>query len=132
MRYVGIDYGACRIGVARSDAAGRMAFPLRAIAYRARKEAIAALKTICDAEITAVVVGLPMGLDGQETDETREVRRFVADLAHAIALPIYLENEMLTSRMARDAGMAGGAIDASAAAIVLQSYLDKNPMSELQ
>lgn len=126
MRYVGIDYGARRIGVAQSDADGKMAFPLRTIEYRARESAMTGIKKICDGQVAAIIVGLPIGLDGKETDETREVRAFAADLRQEIALPIYFENEMLTSRMAYGAGMRGNAIDASSAAIILQSYLDKN------
>ena len=122
---MGIDYGARRIGVARSVSDGAIAFPLRTIECRVRKEAIAEIKKICDAEVATLIIGLPIGLDGKETDETREVRGFAADLAQALALPIYFENEMLTSRMARDAGMTGGHIDAASAAIILQSYLDK-------
>ncbi len=131
MRHLGIDYGGRRIGVARSDENGAMAFPLRTIEYRLRKDAIAEIKKICDNDrIAAVVMGLPVGLDGQETDETREALGFAADLAQAIARPIYFENEMLTSRIARDAGMTGGHIDAASAAIILQSYLDKLQRSE--
>ena len=126
MRYLGIDYGGARIGIAWSDEEETMAFPLRTIEYRVRKDAIAVLKKICGSEIAAVVIGLPIGLDGKDTDETREVRQFAADLAEAIAAPIYFENEMLTSRMAYDAGMRRGAIDAASAAIILQSYLDKH------
>lgn len=123
---MGIDYGGRRIGVAYSDEAGHMAFPVRTIEYRARAGAIAELKKICADGIRAVVIGLPVGLDGKETSETAEVRRFAAELAQAIAPPIYFENEMLTSRMAYGAGMRGNDIDASSAAIILQSYLDKN------
>jgi len=132
MRYVGIDYGGRRIGVAQSDADGAMAFPLRTIEYCVRKDAIAALKEICGVEIAALIVGLPIGLDGKETDETREVRQFAADIAKAVASPIYFENEMLTSRMARTAGMRGGDIDASSAAIILQSYLDKHQEARIK
>lgn len=125
MRYIGIDYGARRIGVARSDEEGKIAFPLRTIEYRARKNAIAALKKICDAQIKAIVIGLPIGLDGKETDETAVVRRFAADLGALVGQLIYFENEMLTSRVARHAGMTGGHIDAASAAIILQSYLER-------
>lgn len=125
MRYLGIDYGGRRMGVARSDTEERIAFPERTIEYRARKEAIAELKKICDTGIAAIVIGLPIGLDGKETDETAEVRAFATDLAYAIHVPIYFENEMLTSRMAAAAGMTGGHLDASSAAIILQSHLDK-------
>ncbi|MFY9462739.1 MAG: Holliday junction resolvase RuvX [Candidatus Sungiibacteriota bacterium] len=129
---MGIDYGARRIGVARSDENGMIAFPLRTIEYRVRKDAIAALRKICDDGIEAIVMGLPIGLDGKETDETEEVRQFAADLAKAVTPPIYFENEMLTSRMAYDAGMRGGDIDASSAAIILQSYLDRNQNDKIQ
>ena len=130
MRYVGIDYGARRIGVAQSDEGGAMAFPLRTIEYRTRENAIDEIRKICDTEIGALVVGLPIGLDGKDTDETREMRGFATELAQSIALPIYFENEIFTSRMAYGAGMRGNAIDASSAAIILQSYLDKIPMSK--
>lgn len=132
MRYVGIDYGVRRIGVARSDEDGTIAFPERTIEYRARKDAIAELKKICAQDVAAIVIGLPVGLDGKETDETGEVRKFAAELGRAIDAPIYFENEMLTSRMARAAGMTGGHIDASSAALILQSYLDKQEREEKQ
>lgn len=130
MRYLGIDYGARRIGIARSDADGRIAFPERTITYRVKKQAIAELKKMCDAEIGAVVIGMPLGLDGKETDETREARAFAAFLARMIRQPIYFENEMLTSRMSYDAGMRGASLDASSAALILQSYLDKTNQEE--
>lgn len=126
MRYLGIDYGARRIGLARSDEAGRMAFPLRTIEYRAREDAIAEIRKICADGISAIVIGLPIGLDGQETDEAREVRQFATDSEKEIALPLYFENEILTSRIAYQAGMRGRNIDAAAAAIILQSYLDNH------
>lgn len=125
MAYLGIDHGSKRIGVARSDENGAMAFPLRTIEYRARKDAIAELKKICARDIAAIAIGLPVGLDGKETDETAEVRGFAAELGKATNTPIYFENEMLTSRMARAAGMTGTHIDASSAALILQSYLDR-------
>lgn len=125
MRYLGIDYGSKRIGVAVSDDEGRMAFPAgvvsnrgktvtKEIADRARKE-----------HINLIVIGMPMGLDGKETEQTHATRLFVVALKRAIKLPIETENEMLTSRMAEASGMKDEHIDAASAAIILQSYLDR-------
>ena len=125
MRYLGIDYGSKRIGIAVSDDEGRMAFPSGIIANRGKT----AIKEIADIirkkHIDLVVVGMPMGLDGKETGQTQATRLFMAILQHAIHIPIETENEMLTSRMAEASGMQDGHIDASSAAIILQSYLDK-------
>ena len=125
MRYLSIDYGSKRIGIAVSDDEGRMAFPagfipnrgkavIREIADRIRKE-----------HADLIVVGMPMGLDGKETEQTYATRLFVAALQNAIHLSIETENEMLTSRMAERSGMKDGHIDAASAALILQSYLDK-------
>ncbi len=124
MRYLGIDYGRMRTGIALSDPDGRMAFPERVI-LGAGAQVIQAVGKIADAEdVSVIVVGLPIGLDGKDTAETKEVRQFVGQLSAAVRVPVYFENEMLTTRMAEAAGK-GKMSDASAAAIILQSYLDK-------
>jgi len=127
MRYLCLDYGLKRIGVAVSDEDGRMAFPagviinnangivLKKIAERMKKE-----------NIGIIVVGLPIGLDGNETDQTKTTRSFIALLKKTSSIPIEVENEMLTSRMAIASGARNDHIDASSAAIILQSYLDKH------
>ena len=125
MRYIGIDYGSKRIGVAVSDDEGRMAFPvgviincgktvLREIIERAKKE-----------QAQIIVVGLPIGLDGKETEQTKKIKLFAATLAREIEIPVEMENEMFTSRMATESGMKGDHVDAASAAIILQSYLDR-------
>ena len=126
MRYLGIDYGRVRIGIARSDEEGTMAFPDRVIAVGT--EAVAAeeiAKIARDAGAGAVVMGLPLALDGAETEESRRARSFAEMTRIATGLPVYLENEIFTSRMADHAGVAKDKIDAASAAIILQSYLDR-------
>ena len=125
MRYFGIDYGLKRIGIAISDDEGRMAFPAGVIPNRggnmARKEIVRRIKK---ENIGSVVVGLPVGLDGKETEQTKTTRSFIVGLKKLIKIPVETENEMLTSRMATASGMKDGDIDASSAALILQSYLD--------
>ncbi len=126
MRYLGIDYGSKRIGVAISDTDNRIAFPHRVIFNHRDAYAIKKLISLCAKEkITAIVLGLPVGLDGKETEQTKCIRGFGAALKRSSAPRIIFENEMLTSRMAVASGMADEHIDASSAAIILQSYLDK-------
>ena len=122
---MGIDYGSKRIGVAVSDDEGRMAFPSGVIANTGKlviKEIVARVKK---EGIGSIVVGVPVSLDGRETEQTRLTRVFIEMLESALELPIETENEMLTSRMAEHAGIKMGHVDESSAAIILQSYLDK-------
>ena len=127
MRYLCLDYGLKRIGVAVSDEEGRMAFPMGIIFHRGIDAVIKEIvERIKKEHIGSVVVGLPVGLDSKETQQTTITRRFVTALKKAVSIPVEIENEMLTSRMAADSGMKGGHRDAASAAIILQSYLDKS------
>ena len=122
---MGIDYGSKRIGIAVSDDEGRMAFPSGVIANIGKlpvKEIVARIKK---EGIGSIVVGIPVSLDGRETEQTRLTRVFIERLESAITFPVETENEMLTSRMAEHAGIKIGHVDESSAAIILQSYLDK-------
>lgn len=126
MRYLCLDYGLKRIGVAVSDEQGRMAFPAGVIINRGGNGIYKDIaEKVKREKMSCIVVGLPIGLDGKETEQTEATRSFITLLKKTIRLPIETENEMLTSRMAAGSGMKGGHIDASSAAIILQSYLDK-------
>ena len=126
MRYLGIDYGGKRMGVALSDPGGRLAFPEAVIFHNGIQGVWEKIKVILQKErISKIVIGLPMGLDGKETEESREVRQFTKELKRLTALPIEFENEIFTTRMAKTPGVKKDRLDASAAAIILQSYLDK-------
>lgn len=119
MRYLGVDYGERRIGVALSDPEGRIAFP---------HETVGDLGGVVDVirreSVEAVVIGLPLSLDGKDTDEARRVRSFAARLGESVQLPIVFENELFTTKIAEEHASAENA-DAAAAAIILQSYLDR-------
>ncbi len=126
MRYLGIDYGKKRIGVAVSDPGGRIAFPKKMIANRGSEKVLRELKRLIEEEEAGrIIVGLPVGLDGKETDQTREVRAFADALKKEITLPVEFENEMLTTRMVEKAGVPREHTDEAAAAVILQAYLDK-------
>lgn len=127
MVYLGIDYGSKRIGLAIGDDDVRLARPLETLDatnrdYWSRLQAI-----INEYDISELVVGLPRGLDGGETDQTKAARFFAAELA-SLKLPIHLQDEAGTSVLARQRIgkhlTTKGQVDAEAASIILQDFLD--------
>lgn len=131
MRYMGIDYGKKRVGIAVSDENGRMAFPKTTIFNTGVAVVVKKIVTLCKQEhVERVVVGLPFNLDGTETEQTILTRKFARALEKSLPYPVEFEDEMLTSRVARGSGMKGGHVDAAAAALMLQSYLDKKSRAD--
>lgn len=126
MRYLGIDYGEKRIGIAVSDPGGKIAFPKKVIFNRGNPRMWKQLKSLLEEEeISEIVVGLPVALDGRETEETRKVCAFAEILKKEISRPVHFENEMLTTHMVERLGVKREHTDAAAAAVILQSYLDR-------
>ena len=126
MRYLGIDYGGKRIGTAVSDDQGTIAFPKATILNRGTRPVLVELRFLVEKEhIGHIVVGLPLSMDGSDTEQTKIVRLFVYALQDDISLPVDFENEMLTSRLVEREGAASGHVDEASAALILQSYLDK-------
>ena len=137
---LGIDVGARRVGLAISDASRTLARPLDTIAVRDEDEAVervsAAIARLAaeDDGLATVVVGLPRRLDGSPTDATPRVIAFIDALRARITLPIATEDERPTSREAehrlavreRDWKRRKQKLDAAAAAIILQDYLDRS------
>jgi len=141
VRVLGIDYGARRVGLAVSDATGLLARPLKTL-DRSRLGSDAALVDavlVAVAEMSsedepfgAIVVGLPRRLDGSPNDQTPKVEAFVTRLAGRTPLPVVLQDERLTSveaesRLAtkeKDWRRRKQMLDAAAAAVMLQDYLD--------
>ena len=138
MRVLGVDFGRKRIGLAISDASATLARPWQAIPAgpTPRHSAAAVTAIIRDAgnddPVDAVVVGLPRRLSGEDTDQTAPTREFAAALGDLAGVPVHLQDERLTSveaesRLAvreRDWRKRKAKIDAAAAAIILQDYLD--------
>lgn len=146
MRLLGIDYGRRRIGLALSDASGVLARPWRTIEAAGSPQASAAalatlLETLRTAEdpeagdVRAAIVGLPRRLSGEEHEQTREARRFADDLGRLSGLQVYLQDERLSSVEAeerlsareRDWRARKRKLDAAAAAVILQDFLDARP-----
>lgn len=126
MRYLGIDFGLKRTGIAISDAQGKIAFPYSVIMFRNFKTFLTELKKIVQQEnISTVVIGLPLGMDQQDTQQTRITREAVQHIKTTLAVPVVLENEILTSQLAERTNPSGDKNDAAAAALILQSFLDR-------
>lgn len=140
VRVLGVDYGAKRIGLALSDATATLARPWQMVPSqgnpRQAAESIASvvrkLQQSDDPDLDRIVVGLPRRLNGDDTDQTPMVRQFVSALSSLTSLPVDTQDERLTSveaesRLAareRDWRKRKQLIDAEAASIVLQDYLD--------
>jgi putative holliday junction resolvase len=127
-----VDAGSVRIGVARSDPDGILASPLAVV--RSGPGALDELvRLAAGADAIEVVVGLPTSLSGREGSAAAIARRFAADLAARLApVPVRLVDERFTTTQAHDALRRGGkdsrarrqAVDAAAAAVLLQAALD--------
>jgi len=123
MRYLGIDYGTKRVGVAISDEAGEFAFPKGILELKGAVEAIAQIST--DEQVEAIIIGESLASNGEENALTSLVNAFRAKLALATGLPIFFEREGFSTVEAHRYQTAAGNRDDSAAAIILQRFLDK-------
>ena len=123
MRVLALDYGLARIGCAISDPSGTLVRPLEVIEPPDPASA-AALAEREDAD--GIVVGLPVGLGGEEGEQARATREFCEALRTATPLPVDTYDERLTTRMAAASRRAGAraAEDSLAAAHLLEAYLD--------
>jgi len=129
MKYIGIDYGERRIGVAVSDDGGTLAFPKYVeVASGPERFWVVArnLKKIIENEkISAIVVGLPLGFSMQETESTKKAHEFGDFLKKELKIEIIFQNEVLSTMEVEKSGAAReDMVDASSAALILQSFLD--------
>jgi putative holliday junction resolvase len=143
-RILGIDYGERRIGLAVSDPTALIAQPLPTLQRRRGKRPPLAdiLRIGSEYEVAAAVVGLPLNLEGEDTDWTREVRAFAETLARRAGLPVHLVDERLSSVAAERAVRSLGLrkrqreqkerVDSTAAMLILQAYLDRRSGDQIQ
>lgn len=129
MKYLGIDYGTKKTGLAISDEAGRMGFPhaVRPTDPRLLDDLALLIK---EKGIEAVVIGESKDLAGGANPVAEEARRFADDLAARTGIPVHFELEMFTTQAARrmpDGSRMDGSpdVDAQAAALILTSYLER-------
>jgi putative Holliday junction resolvase len=131
VRVVALDYGSARCGVAVSDPTGVLATPLEAVLKPAGRKGMGQiLAMVRELEADRVVVGLPLSLDGGDSDQTREARKFAAVLEKRLeGIPVELYDERFTTRMAQrdgDGAKARASEDSRAAAHLLSSWLDRH------
>jgi putative Holliday junction resolvase len=139
VRFLGVDFGQRRLGLSVSDASGMLARPWRTLDAASSPQPFA--RRVADliaagdedlTELAAIVVGIPRRLNGEDTDQTQPARAFAETLGRLTGLPIHLQDERLSSyeaeqRLAvreRDWRKRKAQLDAAAAAIILQDFLD--------
>jgi putative Holliday junction resolvase len=127
MRMLAIDFGESRIGLATSDAEGRLATPRETIPRKGDESALAAILAFCEREeIEAVLFGIPRSPEGLESPFAARIRSFARKLAARTPLPIRFHEETLTSNEAArrlPPGSPREALDRAAAAVLLEDYL---------
>jgi putative holliday junction resolvase len=133
-RYLALDVGEKRIGVALSDETATLASPLTTLTRAGvRKDTAAAAELTRRHEAVAVVVGLPLNMDGTRGTQAEKVLAFVEALRRRVHVPVLPRDERLTTVEAegrlREAGLGWRerkrVIDQTAAVVILQEYLDQ-------
>jgi putative Holliday junction resolvase len=136
MRYLAIDHGTRRMGIAISDEMKVIAQPMEYIPSEPWEGFLARLQQIlAEKEVELIVVGMPRNMDGTYGPAAQRVNEFVAALAQAVPVPIKTLDERLTSSQANRVLLQGNVrradrkerVDKMTAAILLQSYLDARP-----
>lgn len=144
MKYLGIDYGSKRVGLALSDDNGKMAFPFKILPNNLELEDL--IHNICGEEnISAIVLGLSLDQKGEDNKIMGSIEAFKKNIEASLGLPVYYQKEFMSTVFAREAMMqslgfknkdVGNArkrakpqidkADSAAATIILQRFLDKN------
>lgn len=127
-----LDVGDRRIGVAVANAQARIASPLTTL-IRGESTTHDIQALIDEHDAMALVVGLPRGLDGQHTKQTVAVEEFKSSLEHSLTVPVYWQDEALTSRQAESELKSRGRaykkedIDALSATYILEDFMRDRP-----
>lgn len=139
MRVLAIDFGSKRIGLALSDETATIGQPLDFIAAEPLSQALERLAALVnERSVGAIVVGLPRNMSGDYGPAAEKTRSFIAALQQKVTVPIRTWDERLTSvaanRMLIEAGLSRQKrktkVDQTAAAILLQSYLDRENQAD--
>ncbi len=139
-RWLGLDLGHVRIGIALSDTLGMTAQPLTVLQSEGtQKDIITIGELVNEHEVSQVVVGLPINMDGTESKQTQKIREFTTKLSNRLNVPVFFIDERLTSRQAErmmtESGVTAkkqrGKVDQIAAALLLQSALKGALLTEV-
>ncbi len=128
MRVLALDYGSARCGCALSDSSGTIATPIAPILRPATKAGVKALRALVEArEVQRVVVGLPLSLSGDDSQQTREARSYADRLRAALGakIPVELFDERFTTTIAADSG-GSESEDSRAAAVLLNDWIARH------
>ena len=129
MRYLGIDYGSRRVGIAVASEEGGIAFPK--VVLQNNAGLISEVQKICIEEgIGGIVVGESKNFEQKENLIMEQVHLFKEKLADLSGLQVYLEPEFMSSQQAEFIQGKNEMLDASAAAIILQSFMDRKKFKE--
>ena len=132
-RCIGIDLGTKRVGLSLSDPSNIIASPFKTLTFIDNDNLVAKLSNIInDNNVETIILGLPLNMSGGDTEQTKKVRTFKDSLAK-LNIPILFEDERLSSVSAKKSlvmqnvktGYNKAEIDRTAAAIILQQFLDK-------
>jgi putative holliday junction resolvase len=129
MRVLGLDYGSARCGCALSDPTGTIVTPIAVVERPAARRGLAEIaRLVAEREVQRVVVGLPLSLRGEDTDQTRETREFAAILSTRLgeSIPVELHDERFTTRIAASMEQAKSSEDSRAAAVLLEDWLARS------
>jgi putative pre-16S rRNA nuclease len=127
VRVLALDYGSARCGCALSDPTGTLATPIDPIERPATRRGFARVtELVRDRGVERVVVGLPLGLSGADTDQTRETRAFADRLAGAVPVPVEMYDERFTTAIASRSGDSRTSEDSRAAAVLLEDWLARS------
>ncbi|MDP2586362.1 MAG: Holliday junction resolvase RuvX [Candidatus Komeilibacteria bacterium] len=137
--YIGIDYGSSKVGLALGDSETKIATPFKVIKP---EELFLEIERLIERGegLDLAIMGLPMGMNGQPTEQTNQVKEFGDELAQQISIPLVYQDERLSTSAARKVGLPrrspghdrtqtrvkAGKDDAVAAMYILQSYLDRH------
>jgi putative Holliday junction resolvase len=127
MRVLALDYGSARCGCALSDPTGTIATPIGMVPRPGTRRGLARIEELVrEREVERVVVGLPLSLSGEDSEQTRETREFARTLSSRLgeSVPVELHDERFTTRMAqRMESTSTASEDSRAAAHMLESWL---------
>jgi putative transcription antitermination factor YqgF len=131
MRKMGIDFGTKKIGLALTDESGSMAFPHSVIPND--KSLLSTMESlIVEHQITEIVIGKSLTLGGEPNAVQAHIESFITDMTLRNPIPIHLEPEQLTTRQAATTTGRNDQTDASAAAIILDTYLTKQTNNHME
>ena len=124
MKYLGIDYGEKRVGIAISDIEAKVAFPK--IVLENNTDLIKKIADLCkESEVGAIVIGESKDYKGEDNKISPKIISFKRELSSVVSFPVFLEPEFMSSMQVEKTFGKTDMLDASAASIILQTFMDK-------